>query len=141
MIFDVQSPIFIVLLIPALRLITDSFEFFLLFLIKGIRLIIIGICDVELLERPNAIVLEDIAEVVDVIHLAHLLNLIDPLGIVEGDVHAANGEGPSLENLHALFGNIHPGARLRAEVHHMEAFETVEPQLRVLDIQTRPLNL
>ena len=72
---------------------------------------------------------------------ADLLYLVDGLRIVEAHQIRPNRVMLAIADLNPLLGNVHPGAALAAKVNHVETFEPVVLELRVLGSQTHPLDL
>jgi hypothetical protein len=92
-------------------------------------------------EGANAIVFEDIAEIVDMITHANLFNLVNGNGVVELHHKWSNSEILSIFHIHTLFGDVHPCPVLTAEINHVEILESVEFQLSMFGGKSCALNL
>jgi hypothetical protein len=129
------------LLVPILGLIADALQLLYLLLLERIPVEIVIICCVQLGQGADAVVFQNIAERGEVVDHADLLYLVDGLRIVETHQIRPNRVMLAIADLNPLLRNVHPGSALAAEVNHVETFEAVVLELRVLGSQAHSLDL
>jgi hypothetical protein len=138
---SIESFILLFLIIPFLCFTTYSYKFLFVFFLEG-KLIEVRIFSCkELRQCLDTVILEDIAEVGDMVGHADLLNLVDRLCVVETDDKGTDSEVLSVFYLHSLFGNIHPCTTLASVVHYIEVLESIEFELCMFGRQPCSFNL
>lgn len=126
MVFNVQTSVFVVFLVPLLGLLTNPFQLLFFFFIKWVVFVAGCIGDVKVLKGFDAIVLQDVTQIIHMVDLTDFLNLVNSLRITKADIHLSNGKGTSLQDLDTILWDVHPGASLRTIVQDMKTFKTVK---------------
>lgn len=89
----------------------------------------------------NAVVLQYITEVGQMINHANFFDLVDGLSEVETNQVWANRIMLSIFDLHAFLRNVHPRPSLTAEIYDVETFEAVVLELCMFWGQSNSLDL
>ena len=88
-VFNVESPVLFVFFVPRFRIFAYASKLLPFLLIQRIRLVVVCIRNVQLLEATDSVVLQHVAQIVDMVYLADLLNLVNLLGVVECHIQTA----------------------------------------------------